>query len=159
MVKPSSAGSTPESSQPQPRPASAHLPHGELSDPVFPDDAAFVSDKDVRDTPAEVDAAFRAQRGVALAYFLVFLVLVAAFPVLTMTLQWWTEARVFGELSPGFVAAAGGLYLAFAVIGIAAARLSASVESRMLGGQQGLHDEDDASGPAPGATLGTEDPR
>lgn len=95
-------------------------------------------DTEVRDTPAEVDAAFRAQRGIALAYFLVFLVLVAAFPVLTMTLQWWTGARVFGELSPGFVAAAGGLYLAFAVIGIAAARRSASVESRMLGGQQEL---------------------
>lgn len=107
----------------------------------LPSEVSFPSDTEVRDTPAEVDAAFRAQRGVALAYFVVFLVLVAAFPVLTMTLQWWTEARVFGELSPGFVAAAGGLYLAFAVIGIAAARLSASVESRMLGGQQELDDD------------------
>lgn len=104
----------------------------------------FPADTEVRDTPAEVDAAFRAQRGIALAYFLVFLVLVVSFPVLTMTLQWWTEARVLGELSPGFVAAAGGLYLAFAVIGIAAARLSASVESRMLGGQHEL-DEDSAA--------------
>lgn len=89
----------------------------------------------------------------ALAYFLVFLVLVAAFPVLTMTLPWWTEARVFGELSPGFVAAAGGLYLAFAVIGIAASRLSASVESRMLGGQQTLEEG------SPGPTQGAEGPR
>jgi len=97
-------------------------------------------DREVRDTPAEVDAAFRAQRAIALAYFFVFLVLVAAFPVLTMTLQWWTGARILGELSPGFVAAAGGLYLIFAVIGIAAARLSASVESRMLGGQQELEE-------------------
>jgi len=97
-------------------------------------------DREVRDTPAEVDAAFRAQRAIALAYFFVFLVLVAAFPVLTMTLQWWTGARILGELSPGFVAAAGGLYLIFAVIGIAAARLSASVESRMLGGQQDLEE-------------------
>ena len=113
----------------------------------------FPTDNEVRDTPSEVDAAFRAQRGVALAYFLVFLVLVAAFPVLTITLQWWTQARVFGELSPGFVAAAGGLYLAFAVIGIAAARLSASVESRMLGGQQDLDDE------APVTTPGSEEPR
>ncbi|GAA1142222.1 hypothetical protein [Nesterenkonia lutea] len=98
------------------------------------------SDREVRDTPAEVDAAFRAQRAIALAYFFVFLILVAAFPVLTMTLQWWTGARVLGELSPGFVAAAGGLYLVFAILGIAAARLSASVESRMLGGQQELDD-------------------
>ncbi|KUG59955.1 hypothetical protein AVL63_12050 [Nesterenkonia jeotgali] len=108
--------------------------------------AEAAADTEVRDTPAEVDAAFRTQRGIAIAYFLVFLVLVAAFPVLTITLQWWTGARVFGELSPGFVAAAGGLYLAFAVIGIAAARLSASVESRMLGGQQ--HPDDDAGGSA-----------
>lgn len=110
--------------------------------------AEAAADTEVRDTPAEVDAAFRAQRGIAIAYFLVFLVLVAAFPVLTITLQWWTGARVFGELSPGFVAAAGGLYLAFAVIGIAAARLSASVESRMLGGQQ---DPDDDAGASAGS--------
>ncbi|WP_218220902.1 hypothetical protein [Nesterenkonia sp. Act20] len=98
------------------------------------------SDREVRDTPAEVDAAFRAQRAIALAYFFLFLILVAAFPLLTLTLQWWTGARVLGGLSPGFVAAAGGLYLIFAVVGIAAARLSASVEARMLGGQQELDD-------------------
>ncbi|MGJ9372501.1 hypothetical protein [Nesterenkonia sp. CF4.4] len=115
--------------------------------------ADLTPDNEVRDTPSEVDAAFRAQRGIAIAYFLVFLVLVAAFPVLTITLPWWSGARVFGELSPGFVAAAGGLYLAFAVMGIAAARLSASVESRMLGGQQELDDD------AARAARSAEDPR
>ncbi|MCH8566550.1 hypothetical protein LTH96_12580 [Nesterenkonia sp. LB17] len=139
-MKPSSAGSTPESPHPRPPSAGEHRAGAD-----FPADSDFPSDNEVRDTPAEVDAAFRAQRGVALAYFVVFLVLVAAFPVLTMTLQWWTQARVFGDLSPGFVAAAGGLYLVFAIIGIAAARLSASVESRMLGGQHGL-DDDSAAG-------------
>ncbi|MGJ9424321.1 hypothetical protein ACHABX_00585 [Nesterenkonia halotolerans] len=112
-------------------------------------DIGASSDREVRDTPAEVDAAFRAQRAIALAYFFLFLILVAAFPVLTITLQWWTGARVLGGLSPGFVAAAGGLYLVFAVIGIAAARLSASVESRMLGGQQELDDPEISAEEAP----------
>lgn len=149
--EPAAEKATPSGSTPDPAAAASARPAA--ADPAPRPGLDFPGDTEVRDTPAEVDAAFRAQRGVALAYFLVFLVLVAAFPVLTMTLQWWTEARVFGELSPGFVAAAGGLYLAFAVIGIAAARLSASVESRMLGGQQTL--EEDASG----ATHGAQDPR
>ncbi|GAA3055177.1 MULTISPECIES: hypothetical protein [Actinomycetes] len=88
---------------------------------------------EVRDTPAEVDAVFRTLRRIAATYFVVFLLLVAAFPVLTMTLDWWSEAQLVGHLSPGFLTAGVGLYVVFAVIGIAAATLSSSVESRMLG--------------------------
>lgn len=91
---------------------------------------------EVRDTPAEVDAAFRTLRRVAVTYFAVFLAVVAAFPVLTMTLDWWSESRLIGELSPGFLTAAVGLYAVFAAISIAAASLSSSVESRMLGRQK-----------------------
>lgn len=92
------------------------------------------AEPEVQDTPAEVDAAFRTLRRVAITYFIVFLAVVAAFPVLTMTVDWWTESRLLGELSPAFLAAAVGLYVVFAVIGVAAATLSSSVESRMLGG-------------------------
>lgn len=92
------------------------------------------AEPEVQDTPAEVDAAFRTLRRIAVTYFIVFLAVVAAFPVLTMTLDWWTESRLMGELSPAFLAAALGLYAVFAVVGIAAATLSSSVESRMLGG-------------------------
>lgn len=88
---------------------------------------------EVQDTPAEVDAVFRTQRRISATYFIVFLLLVAAFPVLTMTLDWWSEARVVGNLSPGFLTAGIGLYVVFALIGIAAATLSSSVEARMLG--------------------------
>lgn len=88
---------------------------------------------EVRDTPAEVDAVFRTLRRIAATYFVVFLLLVAAFPVLTMALDWWSEAQLVGHLSPGFLTAGIGLYVVFAVIGIAAATLSSSVESRMLG--------------------------
>ncbi len=91
-------------------------------------------DPELPDTPAEVDAAFRTQRRIAVTYFVVFLTVVASFPVLTVTLDWWTESRLFGDLSPAFLAASVGLYAVFAVIGIAAATLSSSVESRMLGG-------------------------
>lgn len=96
------------------------------------DDGSHSSE--LQDTPAEVDAAFRTLRRVALTYFLVFLAAVAAFPILSMTLPWWSEARLLGNLSPGFLTTAVGLYVVFAVIGIAAASLSSSVEARMLGG-------------------------
>lgn len=92
-------------------------------------------DGETRDTPAEVDAAFRTQRRVALTYFIVFLVVVASFPVLSSTLDWWLDSRLIGDLSPGFLTVAVGLYVVFAVIGIAAATLSSSVESQMLGAQ------------------------
>lgn len=112
-------------------------------------DATYLGE--VQDTPAEVDAAFRTLRRVAVTYFIVFLAVVAAFPVLTMTLDWWTESRLLGELSPAFLAAAVGLYVVFAVIGIAAATLSSSVESRMLGGTGPEEDAgiraDDGPGP------------
>lgn len=92
--------------------------------------------EEVQDTEAEVDAAFRTTRRIAVTYFIVFLVVLSAFPVLTVALDWWTEARVIGNLSPAFITAAVALYAIFAVIGIAAATLSSSVESRMLGHQQ-----------------------
>ncbi len=94
-------------------------------------------DPEVPDTPAEVDAAFRTLRRIAVTYFIVFLAVVTSFPVLTTTLDWWTESRLLGGLSPALLAAAVGLYVVFAVIGIAAATLSSSVESRMLGGTTG----------------------
>ena len=96
---------------------------------------------EVRDTPAEVDAAFRTMRRIAVTYFVVFVLVLASFPILTLGLGWWTEARVIGNLSPAFVTAAVGLYVIFAIIGIAAATLSTSVESRMLGHQRPLPPE------------------
>jgi hypothetical protein len=91
-------------------------------------------DVDARDTAAEVDATFRTLRRVAVGYFAVFLLAVAAFPVLSLTLDWWSDARLVGGMSPGFLVASFGLYVFFAVLGLAAARLSSAVEQRMLGG-------------------------
>ncbi|GAB3182001.1 hypothetical protein GCM10027060_13930 [Nesterenkonia halophila] len=101
--------------------------------PPEPEDLGDVAGTEVRDTPAEVDAVFRTQRRIAVTYFLLFLLLVAAFPVLTLVSGWWLDARLIGDLSPGFLTVAVGLYVLFAAIGIAAATLSSSVESRMLG--------------------------
>lgn len=101
--------------------------------PPEPEDLGDAAGTEVRDTPAEVDAVFRTQRRIAVTYFLLFLLLVAAFPVLTLVSDWWLDARLIGELSPGFLTVAVGLYVLFAGIGIAAATLSSSVESRMLG--------------------------
>ncbi|GAA1449740.1 hypothetical protein ACFP47_00060 [Nesterenkonia lacusekhoensis] len=109
------------------------------------------AEPEVQDTPAEVDAAFRTLRRVAVTYFIVFLAVVAAFPVLTMTVDWWTESRLLGELSPAFLAAAVGLYVVFVVIGVAAATLSSSVEARMLGGTGSEQEELEHFGADPDA--------
>ncbi len=85
------------------------------------------------DAPAEVAAAARTQRRIALGYGSLFALGILAAPVLSLTLPWWSGARLVGGMSPGFVAAAGGLYAFFLALGIAAASLARSVEVRMLG--------------------------
>ena len=99
-------------------------------------------DSDEFDAPAEVVAAARTQRRIALGYGLVFTLAIFASPVLSLTLPWWSGARLLGGMSPGFVAAAGGIYAFLLALGIAAASLARSVEVRMLGSS----DEDDPAG-------------
>lgn len=89
---------------------------------------------DEHDTPAEVDATFRTVRRVAVGYFAVFLVAITGVPALTLALGWWSEGRLIGGMSPGFVMAGFGLYVFFFAIGLAAATLATAVEARMLGG-------------------------
>lgn len=97
---------------------------------------------DEHDTPAEVDATFRTLRRVAVGYFAVFLFAIAGVSALTLTLGWWSQGRLIGGMSPGFVMAAFGLYLFFFVLGLASATLSTAVEARMLGGP--THDDEPA---------------
>lgn len=85
------------------------------------------------DSPAEVEAAFRTQRRVAVGYFLVFLAVTFVVPVLSVTWAWWTGARLLGGMSPSFLMVAGGLYVFFLVLGVMAATLADAVEDRMLG--------------------------
>ena len=94
------------------------------------------------DGPAEVDAAARTQRRIALGYGLVFVVATLSVPLLSLALPWWSGARLVGGMSPSFVVVAVGLYLFFLVLGIAAATLARSVEDRMLG-----NTPDELSGP------------
>jgi hypothetical protein len=85
------------------------------------------------DAPAEVVAAARTQRRIALGYGLVFALAILAGPLLSLTLPWWTGARLLGGMSPSFVAVAGGIYAFLLALGIAAASLARNVEGRMLG--------------------------
>lgn len=85
------------------------------------------------DTTAEVDATFRTVRRVAIGYFGVFLAVILAVPTLTLLLGWWSEGRIAG-MSPNFLMAAGGLYLVFFAVALAASSLADAVEDRMLGG-------------------------
>ena len=94
------------------------------------------------DGSAEVAAAAATQRRVALGYAAVFLLGILAVPVLTVTLPWWSQARLLGGMSPSFLVAAIGLYGFFLALGVAAAGLARSVEDRMLGGPSSPGDPD-----------------
>lgn len=85
------------------------------------------------DTPAEVDAVFRLQRRIGIAYFLTFVSVTLGVSVTIVTLDWAATSRVFGGFSPGFALAAIGLYLFFVVVAVAAASLANSIEDRMMG--------------------------
>jgi hypothetical protein len=95
------------------------------------------------DTPSEVDAAFRTQRRAAVGYFVLFLLGAFAMPALTVTVAWWSESRLIGGMSPGFVMAAGGLYLFFFLVAVAAASLANAIEDAMLGGSSDNDESDD----------------
>lgn len=102
-------------------------------------------DLDEHDTPAEVDATFRTLRRVALWHSVLFLAAILGVPALSLTLGWWSDARIDGGMSPGFAMAAFGLYAFFLAVGLAAATLSSAVEARMLGG--GPDDDGDEDPP------------
>ncbi|MPZ74466.1 MAG: hypothetical protein GEU74_14790 [Nitriliruptorales bacterium] len=88
------------------------------------------------DAPAEVDAAFRTQRRVAAAYFLIFVAVLLSPPSLALVLEWWAEGRLFGGMTPGFAFVGIGLYIFFFLMSVAAATLANAVEDRMLGGRE-----------------------
>lgn len=92
---------------------------------------------DQYDMPAEVDATVRTLRRVSIGHFAVFIGTVLLVPSLTLALDWWSEGRLIGGMSPNFAMAAFGLYVFFFVIAFAAARLSNAVEDRMLGDSAG----------------------
>ena len=85
------------------------------------------------DGPAEVDAAFRTQRRVAVGYFVVFLLVTLGVPTLSLVLDWWSQARLFGGMSPSFLMAAFGLYVVFFGLALLASSLADGIEDRMLG--------------------------
>ncbi|WP_211659222.1 hypothetical protein [Phytoactinopolyspora halophila] len=97
-------------------------------------DMGTFESSDEYDMPAEVDATVRTLRRVAVSHVAVFLGVVLVVPFLTLALDWWSEGRLIGGMSPNFAMAAFGLYIFFFVLAIAAARLSNAVEHRMLGG-------------------------
>ncbi|GAB3466523.1 hypothetical protein GCM10027570_55910 [Streptomonospora sediminis] len=117
-----------------------------MRDPDEPD--LLLGSADEHDTPAEVDAAFRTLRRVALGHVAVFTGVVIAVPLLTAALDWWSQGRLYGGMSPMFAMTAFGLYAFFFVVCLAAATLSNAVEERMLGGpaREG-HREDEALPP------------
>lgn len=97
------------------------------------------------DTPAEVDALFRTQRRIAVGYFAVFVVVTVGVPALTLVVDWWSQGRLIGGMSPAFVMAAVGLYAFFVFLAVAVGALANAVEDRMLGDPTDLDDDEPRS--------------
>ncbi len=87
------------------------------------------------DDPAEVDAAFRMVRRIAVGYFVLFVVATLGVGVSLILLRWASTASIFGGFTPGFAVAGFGLYLFFVILGVASSSLINGVEDRMLGAQ------------------------
>lgn len=115
--------------------------HEDLDAPLIFDDG---SSSDDFDSPAEVEAAFRAQRRVALSYAGLFGVVILAVPALSLVVGWWSDSRLLVGMSPAFGMAAVGLYLVFFVIALSARSLADDVEDQMLGGPPTEGPGDDA---------------
>lgn len=113
------------------------MPSGALAAAREPSDVIPPGDDPVGwdefDTPAEVDAVFRTQRRIAVAYFIVFLAGVLLIPVLTLLANWWSGGRLGGWWTTSFVVAGAGMYVFFFVLGVGASSLASGVEKRMLG--------------------------
>lgn len=93
------------------------------------------------DTLPEVDACFRSQRRIAVGYFVVFIACTLAVPGLTLVLNWWSQARIVGGMSPNFAMAAFGIYVFLFVLSLAAGLLANAVEDGMLGGRDVVRDD------------------
>lgn len=93
------------------------------------------------DTSAEVDAAFRSQRRIAVAYFVVFVAAVGGVAGATVWSRWSTTDLVLGGFSPSFLTTAVGLYLFFVLLAIAASTLANGVDDRMLGAPAAPEDQ------------------
>lgn len=101
-----------------------------MSDPVSAQRFAGFDDSD---TPAEVDAAFRSQRRIALGYFAIFVVVLVATVAATTIGSWTTGTRIGASFTPAFLLVSVGLFGFFVVVGLAAALLADAVDARMLG--------------------------
>lgn len=110
--------------------ATSSLP--ELDDLVFGVEDGYSTFHDV-DTSAEVDAAFRSQRRIAIGYFVVFLIGLVGVGLSIVFSRWAIGNRVFGGFSPSFLLAAVGLYGFFVIVAVAAATLANGVDNQMLG--------------------------
>lgn len=88
---------------------------------------------DDSDTAAEVDAAFRSQRRIAVVYFAIFLVVLLTTVGATTIGRWATGTRIGSAFTPAFILASVGLFGFFVAIGLAAALLADAVDERMLG--------------------------
>ncbi len=103
-----------------------------FGDAVFGGEDGYSSFHDV-DTSAEVDAAFRSQRRIALGHFTVFLIGIVGLGLSILLSDWAIGDRVVGGFSPSFLLAAIGLYGLFVVIAVAGASLANGVDNKMLG--------------------------
>lgn len=85
------------------------------------------------DSPAEVEAVFRAQRRLSFLYGAIFMGLTLTIPVLSLTSQFWTGRPVLGGFTLNYLVVAVLYHVLYVLVGAGYALQANRLEREMLG--------------------------
>lgn len=101
--------------------------------PLNPDDLELEWMEEEFDSPAEVDAVFRAQRRLSFLYGSIFLTVTMSIPVLSITSDYWTSLPVLGGFTLNYLFVAVLYHLVYVLIGAAYTLQANRLEQELLG--------------------------
>lgn len=85
------------------------------------------------DSPAEVDAVFRAQRRVSFIYGIIFLAVTMSIPVLTITNGYWIRTGALGGFTLNYLVVAVLYHFLYVLVGAAYTLQANRLEQELLG--------------------------
>lgn len=92
------------------------------------------------DAVEEVDAVFRAQRKLSMAYGGLFFLAILLIPLLSITSEWWYGRPVWGGMTLNYLTVAVFFHLVYLVVGYVYTTQANRLEEEMLGREDGEDD-------------------